>query len=91
MTQLLAVGRSVVVDNTSPSPAYRAALVSIGHAYGARVRAVYLDTPFPSLRGPQRRPGRPRAGTSGRDAGDPAPPGAPTAAKGFDQVNVVRT
>lgn len=33
----LAAGRSVVVDNTNPSPAEREALIRIGHDYGARV------------------------------------------------------
>lgn len=35
------------MDNTSPSSRDRAALISIGHARGARVRAVFLDVPFP--------------------------------------------
>ena len=33
----LAAGRSVVVDNTNPSPAEREALIALGHKYGARV------------------------------------------------------
>lgn len=44
--ELLGVGRSVVVDNTNPSPRDRAPLVSIGHTHGATVRAVFVDVPL---------------------------------------------
>ena len=33
----LAAGRSVVVDNTNPSPAEREALIHLGHEHGARI------------------------------------------------------
>jgi predicted kinase len=43
---LLAEGASVVVDNTSPSPAERAPLVELAAAAGVPVRAVWLDVPL---------------------------------------------
>lgn len=39
----LATGRSVVVDNTNPTPAVRAPLIAIGRAHGARVAAYYFE------------------------------------------------
>jgi predicted kinase len=43
---LLAEGVSVVVDNTNPSPAERAALVELAAAAGVPARAVFLDVPL---------------------------------------------
>jgi predicted kinase len=91
VSHLLAADRSVVVDNTSPSPADRAALVSIGHARGSRVRAVFLDTPFHlCLARNAARTGRARvplaAMLATRSRLVP-----PTDAEGFDQVDVIRT
>ena len=40
----LAQGKSVVVDNTNPTPAVRAPLVEIGRRHGARVVAYYFET-----------------------------------------------
>ncbi len=40
----LAQGRSVVVDNTNPTPAVRAPLIGIGRRHGARVVACYFET-----------------------------------------------
>ncbi len=37
ISEALASGRSVVVDNTNPTPALRAPLVSLGKSHGARV------------------------------------------------------
>ncbi len=48
VTELLAAGRSVVVDNTSPSAEERAPLVTAARAAGVPVRAVWLDTPLPT-------------------------------------------
>lgn len=91
VSHLLATGRSVVVDNTSPSPADRAALVSIGHARGATVRAVFLDTPFPvCLARNAARAGRARVPVAGMLA-TRSRLVPPAAAEGFDQVDVVRT
>jgi predicted kinase len=41
----LSEGRSVVVDNTSPTAALRAPLIDIGRRYGARVMACFFDVP----------------------------------------------
>ncbi len=40
----LAAGKSVVVDNTNPSPAARAPLIAIGRRHGARIVAYYFET-----------------------------------------------
>lgn len=37
-------GKSVVVDNTNPTPAVRAPLIELGHRLGARVIAIYFPT-----------------------------------------------
>lgn len=39
----LAQGRSVVVDNTNPTPAARAPLIEAGRRHGARVLAYYFE------------------------------------------------
>ncbi len=41
--QSLGEGRSVVVDNTNPTPQVRAPLVAAGRRFGARVIAVYFE------------------------------------------------
>ncbi|HEX2122162.1 MAG TPA: ATP-binding protein [Thermoanaerobaculia bacterium] len=41
--EALAAGRSVVVDNTNPTPASRAELIAIGKRRGARVVACYFE------------------------------------------------
>jgi predicted kinase len=46
VAELLAEGRSVVVDNTNPAVADRAALVQAARAAGVPVRCVWLDTPL---------------------------------------------
>ena len=43
--EALAAGRSVVVDNTNPTPAVRAPLIAIGRHYGARVIAIWFPVP----------------------------------------------
>jgi predicted kinase len=40
----LAGGKSVVVDNTNPSPDVRAPLIALGRRHGARIVAVYFET-----------------------------------------------
>jgi predicted kinase len=40
--EALAAGRSVVVDNTNPSPEVRAPLIALGRAHGARVVGYYF-------------------------------------------------
>ena len=46
VAELLAAGRSVVVDNTNPSRDDRAALVELARAADVPVRAVWVDPPF---------------------------------------------
>lgn len=88
--ELLAAGRSVAVDNTHPSPAERAPLVAAARAAGVPVRAVWLDTPRAvaearnaAREGVARVPEVGLAATRARFA-------PPTAAEGFDRVEVVR-
>ena len=87
---LLATGASVVVDNTNPSAAERAALVTAARTAGVPVRAVWLDTP-PGLSEQRNaaRKGRARVPQVGllatRARFEP-----PTTAEGFDRVDVVR-
>lgn len=45
ITQALAAGRSVVVDNTNPTPLVRAPLIALGKTLGARVAAYYFEVP----------------------------------------------
>lgn len=40
----LVSGKSVVVDNTNPSPAVRAPLIALGRRHGARIVAYYFET-----------------------------------------------
>jgi predicted kinase len=39
----LAAGRSVVVDNTNPSPAARAPLIALGRRHGARIVGYFFE------------------------------------------------
>ena len=39
----LAAGKSVVVDNTNPSPAVRAPLIALGRRHGARIIAYFFE------------------------------------------------
>jgi predicted kinase len=91
VTELLAAGRSVVVDNTSPSAEERAPLVAAARAAGVLVRAVWLDTPLSTcLARNDARDGRARVPLVGvlsaRARFTP-----PSPAEGFDRVDVVRT
>ena len=45
ISEALAQGRSVVVDNTNPTRASRRALIDLGRAHGAWVVACYLPVP----------------------------------------------
>jgi predicted kinase len=42
ISEALAAGRPVVVDNTNPSPEVRAPLIALGHEHGARVTGYYF-------------------------------------------------
>lgn len=45
ISDALAGGFDVVVDNTNPAPMDRAPIIQIAREQGAAVRAVYIDTP----------------------------------------------
>ncbi len=88
---LLAQGASVVVDNTSPSPAERAPLVALAAAAGVPARAVFLDVPLETCRARnEAREGRARVPLVGlySAAGRLT---APSTAEGFSEVTVVRS
>jgi predicted kinase len=89
--ELLTAGRSVVVDNTNPSPQERAPLIALAHAHGATARAVYLDVPLRvCLARNAARSGRARVPVAGVLAARKrlVPP---SAEEGFDRIDVVRT
>ena len=90
VAELLAAGRSVVVDNTNASPAERAPLVAAARAAGVPVRAVWLDTPLQTcLARNEAREGRARVPLVGLYAAR-ARFVPPSAAEGFDRVDAVR-
>lgn len=87
--ELLTAGRSIVVDNTNASPQERAPLIALGRTHGATVRAVYLDVPPDvCLARNAARPGRARVPLAGvLAARNRLVP--PSAAEGFDRIEVV--
>jgi predicted kinase len=89
VTELLADGRSVVVDNTDPAPEDRAPLIVAARAAGVLVRAVFLDTPVEVCLGRNdARSGRARVPLVGvlATVGRLVPPSVD---EGFDRVDVV--
>ena len=89
VAELLAAGRSVVVDNTSPSLEDRAPLVAAAREAGVRVRAVWVDTPVEvCLARNAVREGRARVPLVGVFAtlGRLVPPSED---EGFDRVDIV--
>jgi predicted kinase len=89
VAELLAEGRSVVVDNTNPATEDREPLVAAARAAGAAVRAVWVDTPLEvCLERNDRREGRARVPLVGvfATARRLVPP---TTAEGFDRVELV--
>lgn len=87
---LLAEGASVVVDNTSPSPAERAPLVALAADAGVPARAVFLDVPLETCRARnEAREGRARVPLVGLHsaAGRLVPP---STAEGFSEVTVLQ-
>ncbi len=89
VADLLAAGRSVVVDNTNPSPAERAALVAAARTAGVPGRAVWVDTPLPTcLARNDAREGRARVPLVGVHA-TRARLVPPSTAEGFDRVDTV--
>jgi predicted kinase len=90
ITDALESGRSVVVDNTNPSPAVRAPLIALGRRHGARIIAYYFDTAVKDCVRNRQREGKARVPdvaifvTSKKLV-------PPTASEGFDEVHVVTT
>lgn len=87
--QALSSGKSVVVDNTNPSPAVRAPLIEIGRRHGARLIAYYFEIPVKlAVERNRQREGRARVPdvavyiTSKKLI-------PPSFAEGFDEVHVV--
>jgi len=84
-------GRSVVVDNTNPSPEVRAPLLAIGRAHGAHVVALWFDVPFALCEERnRRRAGRARVPDVALHV-TRAQLVPPTLDEGFDEIRVVRT
>lgn len=89
ITQALAAGRSVAVDNTNPTPAVRAPLIALGKQHGARVIACYFETTVKTAVTRNRgREGKARVPDVAifTTAKKMVPP---TFAEGFDEVRVV--
>ena len=90
VAELLAAGRSVVVDNTNASVEDRAPLVAAARLAGVPVRAVWLDTPLPTcFARNEERTGRARVPAVGLYA-TAARLVPPALGEGFDAVQVVR-
>ena len=90
VAELLAAGRSVVVDNTNPSREERAPLVALARAAGVPARAVWLDVPFRiCLARNLAREGRARVPMRGLLAAQKRMT-PPTTEEGFDRIDVVR-
>jgi predicted kinase len=90
VAELLADGRSVVVDNTNASVEERAALIAAARGASVAVRCVWVDTPLPvclerngARQGGARVPLVGLYATAGRFV-------APSVQEGFDRVDVVR-
>jgi predicted kinase len=91
ISQALTEGRSVVVDNTNPTPEVRAPLIALGHSLGARVIAIWMDTPVKTV----------LARNAAREGKARVPNPAifatlkklkpPEVTEGFDEVRVVAT
>jgi predicted kinase len=87
--EALAAGRSVVVDNTNPTPASRAPLIAIGRQYGARVIAYFFEsTVRDAVARNATREGKARVPNVGifTTAKKLVPP---TLEEGFDEVRVI--
>ena len=89
IARALAEGKSVVVDNTNPTPAVRAPLIALGRAHGARVVAYYFETTVrDSVARNRLREGKARVPDVALfvTAKKIVPP---TLAEGFDEVRVI--
>jgi len=91
IAEALAAGRSVVVDNTNPTPADRTPLIALAREYGATVTGYFFDVPRAEcLVRNRQREGRARVPdvavyTTAKKLV------RPTYAEGFDRVYDVRT
>lgn len=86
----LSAGRSVVVDNTNPSPAERAELISLARAYGAEITGYFFEPHVgQSLKRNEQRTGNARVPNIAifATAKKLVPP---TYAEGFDKLYRVR-
>jgi predicted kinase len=86
----LSAGRSVVVDNTNPTPEDRGTLVWLGHEYGAKVLGYYFDASIREcLRRNETREGKARVPDVAIHA-TAKKLVAPSIEEGFDEVLYVR-
>ena len=86
----LSAGRSVVVDNTNPTPEARAELILLGRSYNAEIIGYYFESPLKdSLARNKQREGKVRVPDVGiyATAKKLLPP---TYAEGFDRLYRVR-
>jgi predicted kinase len=87
----LTAGRSVVVDNTNPSPADRAELILLGRAYGAEIIGYFFEPHLgQSLKRNEQRTGKARVPNIGIFA-TARKLVLPTYAEGFDKLYRVRS
>jgi predicted kinase len=89
IAEALREGRSVVVDNTSPTVYERASLIAIGREHGARIIAYYFEAPVRiAVARNQQREGKARVPNVAIFATQKrlVPP---TIEEGFDEVRVI--
>ena len=85
----LAAGKSVVVDNTNPSPEVRKPLIELGRRHGARIVAIYFESDVrTAIMRNRQREGRARVPDVAIFATKKKLT-APTLEEGFDEVRVV--
>src|SRR5579863_9665999 len=90
IAEALAAGRSVVVDNTSPTPEVRAPLIALGRRYGATITGYYFASDLRAcLARNQMREGRARVPDVALYATRKRLM-APSLAEGFDALYYVR-
>jgi predicted kinase len=88
--EALADGRSVVVDNTNPTPGVRAPLIEAGRRHGARVIAYFFELPIRvAIARNAKREGRARVPNVAifSTLKKLVPPAAE---EGFDEIHVIR-
>jgi predicted kinase len=85
----LAAGKSVVVDNTNPSPDVRKPLIELGRRHGARIIAIYFEADVrTAIMRNRQREGRARVPDVAIFATKKKLV-APSIGEGFDQVQVI--